>query len=203
MLSTPNPPAPYRGQSLAPEPADSIQIDPVGGGEMALPRFIPSSNTPLTSGIVKFSVFTAQRTEQINSIATFPTTAAGATPTLCRMGVWELDARDGIYKLVAATVNDTTLWNSNAAIMSRTLAAPFTKVAGRRYMCGALCVTAASVPSVLAHSLSNAGGYQTLLATGAGAVTALLTGQTDLPLSVAYTQFGIASGVAQFFLAPT
>jgi hypothetical protein len=92
-------------------------------------------------------VFTARKTETVNNIAAFTggTAATGTTPTLCRMGVWQVNSDESLT-LVGACTNDTTLlfrprcWGRQARILgSDREAARSTRRASR-------CASSATAP---------------------------------------------------------
>jgi hypothetical protein len=83
------------------------------------------------------------------------TTAAGATPTLCRMGIYSV-AANGNLTLIASTPNDTTLFATAGARYTRSLSTPFMKQSGQRYAVGLLIVTAAALPTIVGYAGSSA-----------------------------------------------
>lgn len=148
------------------------------GEEVFSRELLTASTIASTASSVKMTHFTARTTESISQVRLFSGgTAAGATPTLCRVGVYELDS-SGNGTLVASTVNDTTLFSATATPYTRSFSAPFTKVMGRRYAVGVLVVTAAAMP--------NFGGQAMSYNAEAGMdprLSSQLAGQTDLPAS--------------------
>lgn len=203
MLSLANPAVNTRPGSFQEEPSDYSQLVDAPTGEYVMPPMLAASNLALTSGQLKLAGFTATRTERIGSLSTVGTSPAGATPTLCRVGVWELDPITGVYTLVASSANDTSLWSTIATVRTSPLTgAPFLKVAGRRYMVGALCVTAAALPSIVGLALNASTVYLGLIVntTNYAYGGALLT-QTDLPVSfVPLTALVVATATPQFRL---
>jgi hypothetical protein len=125
--------------------------------------------------------FTAEKSEAITQVETYTgTVAAGATPTLCRVGVYEI-AANGDGTLLAASANDTALWATVSTTYLKALTATFNKVAGQRYALAALIVTAAAIP-ILASPVSTLIVTQPAFALAprlGGAITA----QADLPAS--------------------
>lgn len=149
-------------------------------GEESLDRLVVSSAAiPLTSQSLRLSFFTARKTEAISSLRVVSgTTAAGATPTLVRFGVYSVDG-SGNLALVASTPNDTTLLAGASTPYTKALSAVFNKVAGTRYAVAVLVVTAATAPTVAG-----------LLSTVAGElgrsprICGVVTGQADLPANI-------------------
>lgn len=153
--------------------------DDLTSGESTLSRRAIMNGATLTSGIVRLTYFTAKKTETINSVrvGTY-TTAAGATPTLCRIGIYSVDG-SGNLTLVASTANDTALFAAASTTYTKALSASWSKTAGQRYAVGVLVVTAATAPTIQGQilSLGDELGQAPRLA-GARA------GQSDLPSSI-------------------
>lgn len=150
-------------------------------GEETMPRQFAGGNTPTGSTqTLILTPFTARKTEAITQIKTITgSTAAGATPALCRMGFYQVNA-DGSITLLASHANDTTLFAATYTAYTKTLTSTFNKVAGQRYAHGILVVSGAAIP--------NFAGGSTVIGSEAGlapAISLRVTGQTDLPASVA------------------
>lgn len=118
------------------------------------------------------------------------TTAAGATPTLCRHGVYEVDSA-GNLALVASHASDTALWAGASTEYEKTLTASFTPVLGRRYASAVLITTGAALPTLQSAVV------QSVTAARAPRLCGLVTGQTDLPATVAVGSVA-ASGFAPY-----
>jgi hypothetical protein len=101
--------------------------------------------------------------------------AAGATPTLCRIGVYEVNAAGG-GTLVASTANDTALWSATYTSYSTNLSATYNVKLGQRYAIGALCVSGAAMPRLLMTSPITHG-------TSLPRVSMWIPSLTDLPAS--------------------
>ena len=149
-------------------------------GESSLPRLLAANGGSNTgSGTLRFTHFTATKSETITQLRLLTgNTAAAATPTLVRAGVYS-EAANGDLTLVGAIPSDTSLFASGAAVYTRTLSASFQKVAGQRYAVGVLVVTGAAPPTLMGSVLPNSpeGGMSPRVGT-------LLNSQTDLPASV-------------------
>ncbi len=76
------------------------------------------------------------------------TTAAGATPTLVRYGLYEANA-SGDLTLRASTANDTALLAAADTRYFKAFSASWQIKAGRRYAISILVVTAAAAPTLL------------------------------------------------------
>lgn len=170
------------GAALGAGFAPAVAADQLAAGEATLSRvYGTGSGVPLTASQVKLTYFTAQRSESITRLRLDTAgTAAGATPTLAKMGVYSVDAA-GNLTLVAATASDTSLFGTAFASYSRSLAsgATWQKIAGQRYAFAALVVTAAATPSIVGTN-SSSGAMQFIAPIVAGAVSA----QSDLPATV-------------------
>lgn len=164
--------------------ASGAGLDLLSAGEATLPRLLATSGVGLASGDLKFTYFTAAKSELTTQVRTIShTTAAGATPTMIRIGLY-LAAANGDLSLVAATANDTTLFAATNTAYTRSWQSPYQKVAGRTYALGIVFVTAAATPLIVGNP-----GPQSMYGTGEYAVgprlVGRLGGQTDLPASVA------------------
>jgi len=170
----------------------------VAGGQYALPRIANNGDTISTSNqILKLTYFRAQKTQSISSITSWlGTTPAAATPTLSKYGLWTATENGALTGLVASTANDTALFTGSAhAIKTKATQAAYTLIKEQYYAVGALVVSGAAMP--------NWGGcfVGTDLESGdserwAGQVT----GQSDLPSTVAAGSVADASSVIQFRL---
>lgn len=155
-------------------------------GEETFSRNFAVTASALTSGQLRLAYFTARRTETINGLVMqTDATAAGATPSLARMGVYSV-AGDGSLTLLAATANDTSLFAATGTEYQRDLTTTFSKVAGVTYAVGVLVVSAAAMPTMVGQSLGLA-SPQPLGGTtfNRPRMAASVTGLLDLPATVA------------------
>lgn len=154
-----------------------------GGGESTIRRdLVRDSNLAPGSGSVRPTFFFAQRTETISQIKIRSgVTAAGATPTLVRLGVFVSDEQ-GNLTLVASTANDTTLFAATNTAYTKALSASFTKVAGLLYAFAPLTITAAAVPNFLGCALNAVFGPELL---EMPPVVSNFGSQSDLPATIA------------------
>lgn len=145
-----------------------------------------SANVPLTSQQIRFTYITARKSEIINTLSTFTgATAAGATPTLCRVGVYSVDSKNGNLTLMAACANDTALWNAPNARFDKSLTTPWRKQAGTRYALACLCVSVAALPVLQGGGSGSTTTVISDLMNLEPRLVAALSGQADLPASVA------------------
>jgi hypothetical protein len=79
-------------------------------------------------------------------------TAAGATPTLCKLGLYLVDASDN-GTLVAATANTTSLWAAANTAYTPAWVTPYTMILGQRYALGQLIVTSQTAPVWTGYAL--------------------------------------------------
>lgn len=105
-------------------------------------------------------------------------TAAGATPTLCRIGLYQITTILGILTgtLVASTPNDTTLFAAANTPYTKAWSVAVTPQPGQRYAVGTLVVTGAAAPTFVGQQFMNA-AEAALSPRMAGTLTA----QADLP----------------------
>lgn len=124
------------------------------GEEIFSRETINTANVPLSSGTMRLTYFTCRKSETTTQVRVWSgTTAAGPTPTLCRVGLWLIDA-DGTGSLVASTANDTSLLAAATTAYTKAWQAPYSKVSGRRYALGVLVVTGATVPNLSGTALN-------------------------------------------------
>lgn len=171
------------GQSEIYEPFNGTAAGALASGESTCPRLDATASNLTATGSMRLSYFTATKTETIFQVAYFTGgTAAAATPTLVRYGVYQ-EAGNGDLTLVASTANDTTLFAAAGTAYPKNLVAAWSKTRGTRYAIGRLVVTAVQVPSLLGRPAAAAGA-------GAGIwfatpkLTAQATGLTDLPSTI-------------------
>lgn len=168
--------------SYAPLDALRLKLNDPSAGVDAVQRDSATSGTACSAGTLFVSCFTAVKTATITKITMAThTTAAGATPTLVRMGLYTISGSTGT--LVAATASDTALFASVSTVYDRTLdtggglPASYGLTAGTRYGIGVLVVTGAAAPTLAA-----AGPLQHVAAVDP-ILCGQLAGQSDLPPS--------------------
>ena len=129
---------------------------------------------------MRLTYFTARKAQTTTRVRVRSgTTAAGATPTLCRVGLYLIDgAGDGTR--VASILNDTSLFNLASTGFTRDWSVPYVMIVGQRYALGILVVTTAATPTIVGYTYATSMDEE-------GAVAPRLTGrlntQTDLPVS--------------------
>lgn len=139
---------------------------------------------PGSSGVLMLSYFFADHSETISTLTAFSgSTAAGATPTLCRMGLYTV-AANGDIALAASTPNDTTLFAAINTAYAKALSVPLAITVGTFYATALLVVTGAAVPTF--HGVQHpATGVLNTTSRLSPPFVGRVTGQTDLPASVA------------------
>lgn len=199
-------------QAQAAVSADPIPADPVPGttlgaadptglttGEATLSRLqITSSTLALgASGRVALTYFTATRSRDCTQLRTLTGgTAAAATPTLNKMGLYSV-AADGALTRVAATAHDATLFAAANTAYTRA-AGSFSVAAGQRYAFAILVVTAVALPTFAGFAASGSAAPAELAL--APRLAGILNTQTDLPASIPAASVG-ASGSAFYGVA--
>ncbi len=150
----------------------------LAAGEGSYNRGLIRGGVSISSQQLRLVYFTATRSETIAFLAAGTgTTAAGATPTLIRYGLWTASADGSLTALVASTPSDTTLLASTGTWYPKATSAPYDKVAGQRYALGILVVSGATMPLIGGFSQSGVGhtfGSSPVVASS-------MTGQADLP----------------------
>lgn len=160
----------------APRPGSAI-------GDETMPRVCAVTQPVPQSGTLVLSYFQATQTKDVTTIRAYTSgTAAAATTTLFRLGLYEEDG-SGNLALIAGGTNDVTKIQTTYNNVAQTIAAR--TVAGRRYAVGLLAVGPGQMPTLA--GTSSAGGTQ--LPSGAffldPKLSAQVAGQTDLPASIA------------------
>lgn len=148
------------------------------GEETIIRDLVTANGLSTTSQALRLTYLTARKSETTTQVR-FPSGAAGAgaTPTLCRIGLY-LIAANGDGTLVASTTNDTALWSAPSTIYTRSWTAPYAKIAGQQYALGLLVVTAAATPTFPGNALAAGVINDTAQPPR---LSAVLAGQTDLP----------------------
>lgn len=174
---------------------DHFTHNQLSAGAETLPRdLISSAGASTSTGNLRLTYFTARKTGSSTQVRLLSGgTAAGATPTLARIGLYEIDATGG-GALVASTANDTALFAAASLAYTRSWSTPYTLVAGRRYALGVLVVTAAAAPTLSGI----AAGLGSELAI-APRLTGSLGSQTDLPGS--FTAGSVATSGSRVYAA--
>jgi hypothetical protein len=180
---------------LAEEPSNG---DALLSGEANMDRRdANSSSTALGTQTQRLGYFTARKTETITQVRVpCGAVAAGATPTLVRVGVYRVEA-DGGLTLIASTPNDTTLLAATNTLYTKGLSASFEKVAGVRYAIGPLVVTAATAPQIMGANT----GVNVEMAVEPR-ICATVTGQSDLPATIASGSLGNTTAIPYAALLP-
>lgn len=180
---------------------DTLPADgsPLTAGQSTIPRTeASSSSVSQTSGLLRLTFFTATRTEPVAKLRLVSgAVAAGATPTLCRAGLYTVSAA-GDLTLAGAIPNDTALFAGTNTGYTRSLAAATATVAGSRYALGTLVVTTATAPQLA--------GFSSLPASElaiAPRVTGGVSGQTDLPAMIAAGSVSTSGGAVYGVLLPS
>ena len=171
--------------AMAADAAFTAAFEPLGGrdrltaGEDNMPRDLATTNaTVATSGTLRGRFFTARTASALTQVRMYSgATAAGATPTLIRVGVWAATAAGVLTSLEASTANDTSLLAVANTAYTKSLQASWTPTRGQRYFAALLVVTAATAPTMQGSQTTGSP-----LALGESPVLAgFLSGQTDLP----------------------
>jgi hypothetical protein len=146
-----------------------------------IPRLFANGSELTTSGTLRLTYFTAYQSFTAGSVRLgSSSTAAGATPTLCRIGIYSV-ATDGTLTLISSTANDTSLFSSTLTRYTKALSSTVAINAGSRYAVGVLVVTGAAAPTIIGQSSSSAFGSEM----GENPrMAGSVSGQSDLPESV-------------------
>jgi hypothetical protein len=151
-------------------------------GEETMPRrnIVGSMGGSTFSGSLRLTYFTAKKTQTLSQISIYTgTVAAGATPTIARMGLYKVETNNDLT-LIASTPNDTTLFAAATTFYTKSFSAPVDVVRGQRYAFGILIVSGATVPTFYGYNPAPLPitFQEPKLAAG-------INGQSDLPSTVA------------------
>lgn len=183
-----------RGMTLSVNPPN------ISSGEEAFNRFFISGAVSSPSQRLRITFTRARKTEPITKLRTITSsTAAGATPTLCRVGVYSIDETTLNGTLITGCVNDTTLWAAANTEYVSTLQSAWNKVAGALYAEASICVTAAAAPTFAGFSGQSGAAAACLRGTP---LCAFLDTQPDLPASFTYASLVSSANAVYFEAAP-
>lgn len=176
-------------------PPDPFSIAP--GSQTMRREDVTSTALTQASGELRFSMFMAR----YNFVATkimmrTGASSAGATPTLCRYGLYLLSTDATTLTLVGSSASDTSLFAATNTQYSKTLSSPVTMQTSARYGITALFVSGASAPSFTGVSA------QADLFAIPPVMNGVLAGQSDLPASVAISSLGTTSQLFFASIAP-
>jgi hypothetical protein len=184
---------------LDPSSVDSTATSLATGQETMDRLNVVASNGAFASQSLRLTYFTARKTESLSQIRVWTGgTAAGATPTLIRFGLYSV-ATNGDITLVASTPNDTTLLATINTAYTKAFSAAYTVATGLRYAVGILVVSAAAMPSFMTASIFT--NFAAELAQ-APRRTATISAQADLPASVASGSLSNSSPAIYLALLP-
>jgi hypothetical protein len=172
-----------------------LDAEVLTNAQACLPVGSMNSAITMTSGTIVFGYFVAEQDVTIaNLAASSSSTAAAATPTLIRMGVYSCDA-SGNLALLAGTTNDTSLFAAIGTEYSKALDTPVALTKGTRYAYGLLIVSGTTMPTIMAQAAVGAQGVFARATSKRPRRSSALAGQTDLPASVSSGAVATKNGV--------
>jgi hypothetical protein len=158
--------------------------DILTSGEASISRNAPLSGVAYgTSGTILLTYRRAQKTETITKLSMASGTAAGATPTLVKFGVYSVDELTGDLTRVAITASDTATFSTANTSYELALTSSWTKTKGTLYAYAVLVVSTASLPTIVGNSHFSSTPVNAILALSPR-ITAAVSAQTDLPSSI-------------------
>ena len=168
-------------------------------GESVFDRSYNTTGVASTTQVLTLMGFRALKTEAITRVQVYTGgTAAGATPTLCRIAVYQRQTANA-WGLVVSHANDTTLFAAANTTYTKTFTTTFNKVAGADYAVGILIVSAAAFPTFIAPHASASTGFTTDALTAQPLVFGKVTAQADLATS--YTSANVVASQTGHFHA--
>jgi hypothetical protein len=170
-----------RNSSNLPAVLDGWNDGRTDDGLETMPRWAATNLTSITmsSGALRLAYFTARRTATVTAIrVNSGNTAAGATPTLVRAGLYSVDS-SGNLTLLSAITSDTSIFAATQTAYTRNLATSQQVIAGQRYAIGVIVVTGAAAPT-MSGALCGIPSENAISPQLCGT----LTSQSDLPSSI-------------------
>lgn len=161
------------------------QVGTYKGVESFNRQFASSAGVSMTSQLLRLAYVIAPQTRTITNFSTaVHSTAAGATPSVCRIGLYEIDETTHDGTLVASCANTTSMWAATTTEYTPALSTAYTVTVGKRYAFGVLCVTAAAAPSLHGCTTTfSSPGPATTISAARGRISTTLAAQADLPAS--------------------
>lgn len=162
-------------------------------GQGTMPRAFATNTSAVTqsSQLLTLSYFTCRTAFTTTQTRLFAgATAAAATPTLVRAGIYLIDGA-GAGTLVASFASDTAIFATVNTAYLKSWTTPYAMVAGQRYAYGTLVVTAVAAPILVGNiplGNSNMGAGEVARAPR---MAAQLAAQADLPAS--FTDVSLAA----------
>lgn len=180
-----------RNSSNLPAALSAYNDTRLDASQETMPRYAAGTATiGMVSGVLRLAYFVAHRNATVTAIRVpSGSTAAGATPTLVRFGLYSVDS-SGNLTLMSGTTNDTTVFASTLTAYTKTLGASQSVLAGQQYAIGVIVVTSATAPTVTGGNVTC--GSENMLTPY---VSANLTGQTDLPSSITFASLANTASV--------
>lgn len=174
---------PYSGAGPAKTWAlNKYEGDLLTSGEETYPRRLVLTSVTMSTNILRLAFFTARKTDTYTQLRACSSTAAGATPTLVKFGIFSV-ASNGDLTCIAVTANDTSVFAGANSEYTRATTASFSLTAGQRYAFGVLVVTGASAPTVTAGVT----GLVANTAVRAPALTGVINPAADFPAVASVT----------------
>lgn len=156
---------------------------------------VSTNQLPLTTQVLRLAFFDCVAPMTVTQIRSWSgAVAAAATPTICKMVLFDV-AADGALSNGKVTTNDTAMWNALNTTYTKNLPSSHVLTPGKRYACGALCVTGTTAPQVVGRGPSFYLSFPDHLVAphSHGAVLA----QSDIATSYAAASIGNATGGEQ------
>jgi hypothetical protein len=159
-------------------------LDVLTSGESSIDRKAPLTGISYgSSGNMLLTYRRATKTETVTKLQSACGTAAGATPTLVKYGVYSVNESTGALTLVASTASDTSVFSTSNTGYELTLTSPWQKQAGVMYAYALLIVSAQTLPTIVGFAHASSGAVNAILALPPR-ITGTVPAQTDLPASV-------------------
>jgi hypothetical protein len=168
-------------------------LDILTNGEASIDRKAPLTGVAYgTSSNMLLTYRKSIKTETITKLSMACGTAAGATPTLIKFGVYSVNETTGDLTLVASTASDTSVFSTANTGYELNLSSSWSKTAGTLYAYALLLVSSQTLPTIIGHAHLASTGVNNILALPPR-VTGLVSGQTDLPSSVVSSSVAISN----------
>ncbi|HEY9417892.1 MAG TPA: hypothetical protein VIQ30_24295, partial [Pseudonocardia sp.] len=169
----------------------------LSSGEETLSRDLAKDTASITSTqTLRLTYFVARKSETTTQVRIISgSTAAAATPTLCRIGLYSIDG-SGNGTLVASIASDTALFAATNTAYTRSWSSSYAKVAGQRYALGVLVVSSAALPTIAGIAFATAAGTELGIDPR---LTGSIGAQADLPST--FTAGSVAVSPSRMYAA--
>lgn len=168
-------------------------------GQFSLPAELCMASLSAASQQLNATLWVPERTQLVSNIQVHVGTAAGATPTVIRFGIYSIAGTTATQ--IIATPNDTTLLAAAGALSGRNVTTPGVVTRGVPYFICSIVVTGAALPTFGCKAGGaglNAASQDAMYGSGLRAM-GIIAAQSDLPASFTTTSLSTTVATPQWF----